>query len=88
MIYLVSRDPNTEKESHMVWEGHTTLEDAKKEFIEMRNLSIMSGIKPLDGYVYEANKPEYGNQSDILDAGSFSKYALDWAEKKVANQRG
>jgi hypothetical protein len=30
MIFLVSVDPSTQKETHMIWEGHTSLEDAKK----------------------------------------------------------
>lgn len=79
MIYLVSVQPN-ESEVHMEWEGHDILENAKKEFEEMRTLSFNSGIRPLDGYVYEADKPLYGNVSSKLDGKAFGQYAENWAE--------
>jgi hypothetical protein len=82
MIYLVAVE-NDGKEVHMEWEGYTLLSDAKKEFEDMRTLSFTSGEKPMDGYVYEADKPAYGNVATKLDASAFSKYALDWAEKQV-----
>lgn len=82
MIYLVAVE-NDGKEVHMEWEGHSLLSDAVKEFEEMRSLSFNSGIRPMDGFVYEADKPEYGNVATKLDVNAFSKHALNWAEKQV-----
>jgi hypothetical protein len=82
MIYLVVVEPNG-KEVHMKWDGHDSLDTAKKEFTEMRTLSFNSGIRPMDGYVYEADKPEYGNVAVDLDVAAFSKYAGDWAKRQV-----
>jgi hypothetical protein len=82
MIYLVAVE-NDGKEVHMEWEGHTSLLEAQKEFEDMRSLSVVSGIKPMDGFVYEADKPEYGNKAVKLDVNAFSKHALNWAESQV-----
>lgn len=82
MIYLVVIEPSG-KEVHMKWEGHTSLESAKKEFSEMRTLSFNSGIRPMDGYVYESDKPEYGNEAVDLDVAAFSQYAGQWARSQV-----
>lgn len=82
MIYLVVVEPN-ETEIHMKWAGHDCLETAKKEFNEMRTLSFNSGIRPMDGYVYEADKPPFGIVAVDLDVAAFSKYAGDWAKRQV-----
>lgn len=68
------RDPKTEAETHMEWEGHTTLADAKAEYENIRSLSMQEGVKPLDGYVYEAVEPEYGNKPEKLDMAKFAKH--------------
>ena len=87
MIYIVIVDPITEAQTHMEWEGHATLENAKKEFREMRSLSLSSGIAPLDGYVYEAEVPEYGNKAEKLDVEKFSRYANNWAMSQVQQKQ-
>jgi hypothetical protein len=66
----------------MEWDGHTVLAEAEKEFKEMRMLSFNSGIRPLDGYVYEASAPLYGNISTKLDGRSFGEHAVKWVEKQ------
>ncbi len=81
-IFLVSVNPD-ESETHMIWSGHTNLDEAKKEFSEMRTLSFNSLIKPLDGYVYEGTEASYGNVAVELDVEAFSKHAGDWARKQV-----
>jgi len=73
-IFLVMVDPKTEEETHMEWEGHTVLAEAKVEFQSIRNMSMQEGIKPLDGYVYEAEKPLYGNKAVKLDMAHFAKH--------------
>lgn len=73
-IFLVMVDPKTEEETHMEWEGHTSLGEAKAEYDNLRNLSMKEGIKPIDGYVYEAEIPLYGNKLVKLDMANFAKY--------------
>jgi hypothetical protein len=87
MIFIVIVDPTTEAQTHMEWEGHATLEAAKKEFGEMRSLSFASGIAPLDGYVYEGTIPEYGNKAEKLDVEKFSRYANNWAMRQVQQKQ-
>ncbi len=81
-IFLVSINPD-ESETHMIWDGHTDLAEAKKEFEEMRTLSFNSGIRPLDGYVYEGTEAAYGNVAVKLDVEAFSQHANAWARKQV-----
>jgi hypothetical protein len=66
-IFLVSVDPTTEEETHMIWEGHDSLESAKTEYESIRTLSMREGIRPLDGYIYQAEKPPYGYEAKELD---------------------
>jgi len=73
-IFLVMVDPKTEEETHMEWEGHTSLVEAKAEYDNLRNLSMKEGIKPIDGYVYEAEVPLYGNKLVKLDMAKFAKH--------------
>jgi hypothetical protein len=73
-IFLVMRDPKTELETHMEWEGHDSLEDAKKEYTNIRNMSMQEGVKPIDGFVYEADIPEYGNVAEKLDMAELAKH--------------
>jgi len=73
-IFLVMVDPKTELETHMEWEGHTSLAEAKAEYANLRDLSMKEGIKPIDGYVYEAEIPLYGNKLVKLDMANFAKY--------------
>jgi hypothetical protein len=68
------RDPKTEAETHMEWEGHTSLADAKVEYEGIRRMSFQEKVKPLDGYVYEADVPEYGNKPEKLDMAKFAKH--------------
>jgi hypothetical protein len=73
-IFLVMVDPKTEEETHMEWEGHTSLEDAKTEYQTLRALSMKEGIKPIDGYVYEAEAPPYGIKPTKLDMAKFASF--------------
>lgn len=73
-IFLVMFDPRTQAETHMEWEGHTVLEEAKAEYSTLRNLSMKEGIKPIDGYVYEAEMPPYGIQPTKLDMAKFASF--------------
>jgi hypothetical protein len=84
-IFLVSVNPD-QSETHMIWEGHTNLEEAKKEFAEMRTLSFNSLINPLDGYVYEGTEAAYGNVAVKLDVEAFSQHAKAWARKQVVKK--
>jgi hypothetical protein len=72
-IFLVSVDPTTEEETHMIWDGHDSLESAKSEYESIRVLSMREGIKPLDGYIYQADKPPYGYEAKELDFASLVK---------------
>lgn len=81
-IFLVNVNPD-QSETHMIWPDYTNLDEAKKEFAEMRTLSFNSGNKPFDGYVYEGYEAEYGNVAVELDVGAFSQHAGDWARKQV-----
>ena len=85
MIYLVTVNPDG-SETHIEWSGHSILDDAKKEFSEMRTLSFNSDIKPQDGYVYEADEPQHGNIAVKLDVAHFTNQAFDWAEKQVVGR--
>ena len=79
-------DPKTEKETHMVWDGYTDLEDAKKEYQSIRELSLKGGVKPLDGYVYEAEKPLYGNVETKLDMAELAKQYEETISLKDVSQ--
>jgi hypothetical protein len=73
-IFLVMVDPKTEAETHMEWEGHDKLEDAMREYAEIRNMSMKEGIKPIDGYVYEAEQPPFGIKAEKLDMAKFASF--------------
>lgn len=73
-IFLVMVDPKTEEETHMIWEGHTKLEDAVKEYQALRELSMKEGIRPIDGYVYEADCPPFGIKPSKLDMAKFASF--------------
>ena len=80
------RDPKTEAETHMEWEGHTVLSEAVAEFQNIRKMSLQEGIKPLDGYVYEALVPEYGNKPEKLDMAKFAKHFENVVLNPQSNQ--
>ncbi len=66
-------DPVTCEETHMEWEGYTELDEAMKEYKSIRELSMKNGVKPLDGYVYKADKPPYGIKATKLDMAELAK---------------
>jgi hypothetical protein len=72
-IFLCIYDKN-EKETHIRWDEHTSLESAKKELENVTNMALKiyyeTGDKnnmPNTCYVYEAEKPHYGNKEEDVD---------------------
>ena len=79
-IYLAVLDPDG-TEHHMKWEGHDTLEGAKKELSTMMEMALKlyyesgdKGYKPQTAYVYEAESPLYGNKEEELDFNALQKF--------------
>lgn len=80
MIYLAVMNPDG-SESHMRWEGHENLDEAKKELSVMIEAGMKfyyeSGDKnymPMTAYVYEADRPLYGNEEEELDIDALQSY--------------
>lgn len=74
MIILAIRDPK-EKEFHIHYEGHETIETAKYEIEYIRQKLLLDGKKPFDCFIYEADEPEHGNKLYKLDDIDFNFYA-------------
>lgn len=73
MIFLAVRTPN-EQEIHIKYEGHDTVESARAEITLIRERLLLDGKIPLDCFVYEADKPEYGNKAYNVDDVDFNFY--------------
>ena len=73
MIILAIRDPK-EKEFHIHYEGHETIDSAKQEISYIREKLLRDNKKPYDYFIYEADKPEYGNKLFKLDEIDFNFY--------------
>ena len=73
-IFLVMIDPKTEEETHMIWVGHNTLDEAKAEYESIRSMSVAEGVKPIDGYLYEAENPPFGIEATELDMAKFANF--------------
>lgn len=73
MIFLCVRDPK-EKEFHIKFEGHETVESGRLEITTIREQLLMQGKKPFDCYVYESDEPLYGQRAYELDQIDFNFY--------------
>lgn len=84
MIYLVivtHDNPQQYEEYHIRFEGHQSLDSARKEIDEIRRRLIKDGKKPLDCYIYEANAPLYGCREYTLDEIDFNFYKVPTEEE-------
>jgi hypothetical protein len=79
MIFLAIVSHNTPQdytEYHIRYEGHTSVDSARKEIEEVRRRLVQDNKAPLDCYVYEAADgiPLYGYQAYNLDDMDFNFY--------------
>lgn len=72
-IWLAIEDPITNVETHMKWEGHTKVENAKKELNYIIGMIRKRDGKYPNTYVYEAEEPPYGIKGEIFDLSTFDK---------------
>jgi hypothetical protein len=75
--------PPSGKEVHIKWDSYNNVQDANKELNIIRSLLIGQKKKPYDCYVYEADVPEYGLKSHVLDDVDMNFYE----ENNVVDQQ-
>lgn len=75
-IWLAFED-DEQREHHMKWEGHETIDSAKIELDYIFNAILAGGNKFPNTYVYEADEPLYGNEEEVFNLGEMDKVFSD-----------
>jgi hypothetical protein len=74
--------PENGAEVHVKWEGHKTIEDARKELTQIRDVMLKDQRVPMDCYVYEAEEPPFGLPVHRIDEVDFNFYREKTDEEK------
>jgi hypothetical protein len=83
LAIVTHNDVKSYNEYHIRYEGHTSVDNAKKEILEVRRRLINDEKLPLDCYVYEADEPMYGYTAYNLDDIDFNFYRELTPEEKA-----
>lgn len=82
LAIVTHNEVKTYNEYHIRYEGHSLLDNAKKEITEVRKRLLGDDKLPLDCYVYEAETPLYGYTPYNLDDIDFNFYRELTPEEK------
>lgn len=75
-IWLAFEDEEL-REHHMRWHGHETLESAREELNAIINMIAQGGQSFPNTYIYEGDKPLYGNPEEEFDLAGFENLFKD-----------
>jgi hypothetical protein len=83
LAIVTHNDVNDYNEFHIRYEGHSSVENARKEINEVRRRLVADEKMPLDCYIYEADEPMYGYTPYNLDDIDFNFYRELTPEEKA-----
>lgn len=83
LAIVTHNDVENYNEYHIRYEGHSSVENARKEIQEVRRRLVVDEKLPLDCYIYEADEPLYGYTAYNLDDIDFNFYRELTPEEKA-----
>jgi hypothetical protein len=86
MAIFLALFPENAQECHVKWDGHKTLESAKSELDQIRNMMIKENRIPMDCYIYEAEKPPFDLPIFTIDDVDFNFYREKTPEEIAASE--
>jgi hypothetical protein len=86
MIFL-TLFPQDAQEIHVKWEGHSSIDSAKKELAAVREAMIRDNRVPMDCEVYEAENPPFGLPVYLIDDVDFNFYREKTPEEIEASKK-
>lgn len=87
LAIVTHNDVKNYNEYHIRYDGHTSVDNARKEILEVRRRLINDDKLPLDCYIYEADEPLHGYVPYNLDDIDFNFYRDLTPEEKIRRDK-